>query len=299
VRPHGACRAAIIETLHAHPHTLAELAEALPCPPTCLAMNLTRLRDTGVIACRTRSAQAADRSAVVYELNPGATLPTSRLYQLLTATDLVMLATAAQPRQYEPGELIFLEGSACEGLYLVDSGLVRLSVQGEDSVQSSTVRQQIIELAGPGACIGALAAVDSEPQATTAEAVERTTLLLIPLPVVQELLKSSPTFASAMGIEISASLRHTLAMVQDLSLRPVDSRVAKVLLQRMESQSRPGVGAGAYRRARLTQQELAEMAGTVREVAARSLKRLECRGAIRIDGGQVIIVDQDELCRAL
>jgi CRP/FNR family transcriptional regulator len=100
-----------------------------------------------------------------------------------------------------------------------------------------------------------------------------------------------------MAIEVGANLRHTLTLVQDLSLRNVDSRVAKVLLQRVET--RPGIGAGAQCRTRLTQQELAEMAGTVREVAARSLKRLASRGAIRLDGGQVVILDRNKLDQAL
>jgi CRP/FNR family transcriptional regulator len=300
VRPHGACRAAIIETLHDHPRTLAELAETLPCPPTCLAMSLSHLRDAGVITCQPSRASLADRTSVLYELNPSRTLPpASRLYKHLTATDLVVLATSAQLFQYDPGELIFLEGSPCQGLYLVDTGLIRLTMQGPESAcsDSGAVRQQIVELVGAGACIGALEAVDGGTNATTAEAVEQTQLLLIPQAVVQELLKSSPTFAATMAVEVGVNLRHALTLVQDLSLRNVDSRVAKVLLQRVET--RPGIGAGAQCRTRLTQQELAEMAGTVREVAARSLKRLASRGAIRLDGGQVVILDRNKLDQAL
>jgi CRP/FNR family transcriptional regulator len=300
VRPHGACRAAIIETLHGHPRTLAELAETLPCAPTCLATNLTHLRDAGVITCQPSRASLTDRTSVLYELNPRRTLPhASRLFKHLTAADLVVLATSAQLVQYDPGELIFLEGSQCQGLYLVDTGLIRLTMQGPESACTSSgpVRQQIVELVGAGACIGALEAVDGGTNTTTAEAVEQTHLLLIPQPVVQELLKSSPAFAGAMAIEVGANLRHTLTLVQDLSLRSVDSRVAKVLRQRVESQ--PGMGAGAQYRTRLTQQELAEMAGTVREVAARSLKRLASRGAIRVEGGQVIILDRTKLDQTL
>ena len=48
---------------------------------------------------------------------------------------------------------------------------------------------------------------------------------------------------------------------------------------------------------RLTQKDLAAMAGTVREVIARALKSLESDGVIRIERQRIIVLDQDELAR--
>jgi CRP/FNR family transcriptional regulator len=52
-----------------------------------------------------------------------------------------------------------------------------------------------------------------------------------------------------------------------------------------------GTGAGV----RLTQQEMAAMAGTAREVVGRSLKALEDNGAIRLDRHRIVIRNKEAL----
>jgi CRP/FNR family transcriptional regulator len=69
--------------------------------------------------------------------------------------------------------------------------------------------------------------------------------------------------------------------------------VAKILLQSIGPDE--GVGAGSDQRARLTQREIAEMAGTAREVVARTLKVFEREGAIAVDQGRITILDPAQL----
>jgi CRP/FNR family transcriptional regulator len=54
-------------------------------------------------------------------------------------------------------------------------------------------------------------------------------------------------------------------------------------------------GDGTGPRPRLTQQEIAAMAGTVREVVGRSLKALEEEGAIRLEHHRIVVADMDAL----
>jgi CRP/FNR family transcriptional regulator len=78
-----------------------------------------------------------------------------------------------------------------------------------------------------------------------------------------------------------------MALVEDLSFRHVIGRVAKVLLENAGNNNAPG--------ARLTQQEMAAMVGSVREVVARSLKALETEGAIRLERHRIQIMDSKTL----
>jgi CRP/FNR family transcriptional regulator len=75
--------------------------------------------------------------------------------------------------------------------------------------------------------------------------------------------------------------------VEDLSFRPVIRRVAKILLEYA------GDGSGPVQR--LTQQEMAALAGTAREVVARSLKALASKGNIRMDRHRIVITDREAL----
>jgi len=70
----------------------------------------------------------------------------------------------------------------------------------------------------------------------------------------------------------------------------VIGRVVKILLE--------NAGDGAGPGQKLTQQEMAAMAGTAREVVARSLKALEERGLIRLDRHRIVIVDRRALEQA-
>jgi CRP/FNR family transcriptional regulator len=82
-------------------------------------------------------------------------------------------------------------------------------------------------------------------------------------------------------------VRHLVSLVEDLSFRHVIGRVAKILLEH--------AGDGTGREPRLTQQEMAAMAGTAREVVGRSLKALEEAGAISLDHHRIIIRDKEAL----
>lgn len=77
--------------------------------------------------------------------------------------------------------------------------------------------------------------------------------------------------------------------MDDLSFRHVTPRVARVLLQVVAPH--PGAGAGADAAQRFSQRELAEMAGTSREVVAHALRALEDAGAIALERGAIRIVD--------
>jgi CRP/FNR family cyclic AMP-dependent transcriptional regulator len=86
---------------------------------------------------------------------------------------------------------------------------------------------------------------------------------------------------------LATQARQLGLLVEDLSFRHVTGRVAKILLEH--------AGDGAGPRPRLTQQDMAAMAGTVREVVGRSLKALEDVGAIRLERHRIVIVDKEAL----
>ena len=102
-------------------------------------------------------------------------------------------------------------------------------------------------------------------------------------------LREYPAVAEAVVQVFASRLRHLVALVEDLSFRQVTARVARIVLQSVSPHE--GVGAGVGGRVRVTQREIAEMAGTSREVVARALKALEDAGAIDARRGEIQIVD--------
>jgi CRP-like cAMP-binding protein len=86
---------------------------------------------------------------------------------------------------------------------------------------------------------------------------------------LRRLIMMRPQVAEAVVQTLASALRHLVVLVEDLSLRHVTARVAKMLLeQEASTQEEQHI----YH---LTQQEMAALAGTAREVVGRALKELE------------------------
>jgi CRP/FNR family transcriptional regulator len=189
-------------------------------------------------------------------------------------------------RELAPGQLLALEGEPCSGLFVVASGLVRVYKVAADG------REQVLLLARPGDSVADAAAFLDQPMPASVSAVERSTVQIIPLASLNRLLDDDPRFARAVIRHLCQKLQHVVHVVEDLSFLHVRARVAKILLQSLHPQE--GVGAGVGRRP-LTHREIAEIAGTAREVVSRALGSFEDQGLIRIDRGAIEVLDPERL----
>lgn len=205
----------------------------------------------------------------------------------LETADLAAVVCSSLVCTYQVNEILFLEGEECRGLYIVRSGLVRIFKTAPDS------REQVLRLIGPGESFNVVPVFDGKPNPASAQALEPTTILLLPKRDVQQLVRSNPAFAATVTAIFASRLRHLVMLVEDLSFRHVTARVAKIILQATHPVE--GVGAGAHRQRRLTQQQMAEMAGTAREVVGRALKVLEEAGAIRVERGHIDVLNAEIL----
>jgi len=102
------------------------------------------------------------------------------------------------------------------------------------------------------------------------------------------LIRRHPDLALATLSSMAGQLRELVQLVEDLAFRSVRARLARQLLAE--------AGEGA---AELTHQELAERAGTVREMAGRALRRMAQEGLVRLERGRVIVLDQAGLARVV
>jgi CRP-like cAMP-binding protein len=214
------------------------------------------------------------------------------LFEGLPADELELLARVSRTQSLAPGEVLLLEGDECRALYIVDHGTVRLSKSSSSSAYGFG-REQTIRLMVPGDSFNEVPVFDDGLNPVTVEAIEESCVIVVPKREVQALVERSPEFAGLIIKIMAQRLRHMLAMIEDVSMRDVTGRVAKILLQ--VQQPSVGVGAGVTNGRKLTQREIAEMAGTAREVVARALKKMERTGAVSVQRGNVRILDPELL----
>src|SRR5947209_15895493 len=86
--------------------------------------------------------------------HPMETLRRVAIFADLSPTELQFLAERAVPRNYSPGEIIFGEGEPCTGLFVVESGHVRIFKS------SPSGREQVLAVVRPGRSIAELPCFD-------------------------------------------------------------------------------------------------------------------------------------------
>lgn len=209
------------------------------------------------------------------------------LFATLAADDLAQVALVTVERRYERGDIIILAGQEGGALYFVRKGLVKVFRTSEEG------KEQTLRLIGPGHTFNDVPALDGGPNPASAMAMEPTVVLVTSGVELRRLIAERPGVALATVRTLAMALRSLVGLVDDLSFRHVRGRVAKILLEQEQGQAEPSDGAGRHHR--LTQQEIAAMAGTAREMVGRALKELEAAGAIRSEHGRITVLSRERL----
>ena len=181
----------------------------------------------------------------------------------------------------ERGELILLEGEPAEALFFVASGVVRVFKTSAEG------KEQILNIVRPGESFNDVPIFDGGPNPASAQAMGPVVLYGVGKSELKVILQEHPQVALNTIKVLAEQVRQLVSLVEDLSFRHVIGRVAKILLEH--------AGDKTGSRPRLTQQEMAAMAGTAREVVSRSLKTLEEEGTLRIDRHRIVITNKEAL----
>ncbi|MBI5878218.1 MAG: Crp/Fnr family transcriptional regulator [Chloroflexi bacterium] len=201
-------------------------------------------------------------------------------FSVLPDADLEYLAEQLIERRFAKGENVFLEGDPCDGLYIVCEGQVRIFKLSADG------REQVLTYCAGRQSFNEVAVFDGGPNPAHVIAAAPSIIWTVPRELIFDMLRTRPTMANAIIQNFAHRLRHLVGLVEDLSLRHVTARLAKLLVE---------AASGELDVHAMTQQELAARLGTVREMVARSLKLMETRGLIRLERGRIVILDRQTL----
>lgn len=180
------------------------------------------------------------------------------------------------------GEIMILEGDVAKALYFVVSGALKAFKTSPEG------KEQILSIVRPGGSFNDVSVFDNAPSPASLQALGPVVLYELGRNDIEALLRKYPQVARNVINVFAARVRHLVSLVEDLSFRHVIGRVAKILLEHA------GDGTDAAG-ARLTQQDMAAIAGTAREVVGRSLKALEDEGVIRLDRHRIVIRNKEAL----
>jgi CRP/FNR family transcriptional regulator, cyclic AMP receptor protein len=213
-----------------------------------------------------------------------AVLARTELFQGIDEATQRRIAEHVAERVVERGQCVFVQDEPGDRMYVLAEGAVKLYVSSRDGDIVELVRHR------PPACFGEVALLDGGPRSATAEAVERSTLLVITRAELVALLRAEDQVADGLLRILGAIVRRTTRQVGDLVFLDLQGRVARQLLVLA------GDGQAAAGRTRqVTQAELASMVSGARQTVNQALRSLEARGYIRADGRSFEILDRERL----
>lgn len=192
-----------------------------------------------------------------------------------------LIAAAARRVRIAGGQNAFRPGQPCAAFLVVTAGSVKVSTVTDSG------RELLLYRVGPGqTCVLTTAALlahadyDAEGLAET-----DTEALAIPRTLFEELLARSPAFRQFVFSSYGERLRDLIGLVQEVSQRHVDRRLARFLAERADSPIA------------MTHQEIAAELGTAREVVSRLLKQFAGEGLVTIERRHVAVADAARLAR--
>jgi CRP/FNR family transcriptional regulator len=178
--------------------------------------------------------------------------------------------------------MVFGEGQPCLGLFVVESGNVRIFKS------SPSGREQVLSIDGPGSSIAEIPVFDGGTYPASGVAVDDVTLLFVSKQDFQALCLAYPQVPLKVLRIVGARLRRLVGIIEELSFTTVRHRLASYLL-RLAQKTGKRTAEGLEVSLPITNQELAAQIGTVRELVSRNLSRLQAEGMVKIDGRSVVI----------
>jgi CRP/FNR family transcriptional regulator len=192
------------------------------------------------------------------------------------------LARVAVQRKYGAGQVIYVEGEPAEFVYILEAGWVK-AVR-----MTRTGREQAMLFLRPVDVFGHIAVLTGATYPGTVVALEPVSAWLLPASVILDIIPHYPDLAMAVIRQLGARVLYYVNLVEDLSLRSVEARLAHSLLQNAELRNGQLI---VPRHQWATFDEMAVRLGTVRDVLSRSLKILESENLIKVEKSRIVLLN--------
>ncbi|MDH4157077.1 MAG: Crp/Fnr family transcriptional regulator [candidate division Zixibacteria bacterium] len=207
----------------------------------------------------------------------------TKLFSELDREEAAALDAIAALKRIPKGAVLFLEGDAAVGFYVLLSGSVRIYKSTPDGKEYTMHRIR------PGHMFAEAAIFRGSGYPASCMALEDSEAAFMPKNEFLALLRKYPQIALKMIGGLATWLREFTVKVEELSLKEVPARLAGYLLGRLEES-----GANSFV-LDSSKTELASRLGTVLETLSRSLGKLKSAGIIEVEGRRVKVLDTNRL----
>ena len=193
-------------------------------------------------------------------------LPPENAFAVLPAELSRGLFERASITRLAADQTLFLAGDAGDACYRVEAGLLKASVFTPGG------GERILAIFGPGSLVGELSMIDGRARSASVAALCPSELSLVSRAAFEAFARSNPELCRHIMMLLARRLRETNAALAAATFLPLQGRIARVLLNLAAAFGNDIGGGRILIRQKVTQSDLAGMAGLARENASRILK---------------------------
>jgi CRP/FNR family transcriptional regulator, cyclic AMP receptor protein len=186
-------------------------------------------------------------------------------------------------------ETLFHAGDSGDGCYIIRSGVVKASVIARDG------QERLLAVLGAGAMIGELSLIDDEPRSATISALKPCRLLHLTKSAFFRLADANPQIYRQALKLLAQRLRGTNDTVVAQGTVPVAGRVARAFVSLAEGLGEEQTDGRILLLHKISQHDIAGMAGVARENASRAINDLLREGVLGRAGSFYMIEKPAEL----
>jgi CRP/FNR family transcriptional regulator len=210
------------------------------------------------------------------------------LFAGLKEEDLKRMRAIASLKQVARKEILFSDGEAAKGFYVILSGKVKLYKVSPEG------KEQILHVVSAPDAFAEAALFLEGSYPAFAEALTDCQLLFFPKRDFLQFIEKNPQLSINMIVTLSHYLKRFASLIEELSLKEVSSRIAKYLVDLSLKLSKEGKSAREVE-LDLSKTQLALKLGTISETLSRTLAKMKTKGIIDVKKNKIIILNREAL----
>lgn len=209
------------------------------------------------------------------------------LFKDLPAKELDKVAKLFGQQAFPKYTVIFEEGAPGDLLYIIKSGVVKISKESSDG------RVKTLALLNAGEIFGEMSVLSDETRSANAETLTEAVCAVIKREDFQGLVEKNPSISLHIIRTLIDRLIQADRQIKNLALGNSRAKIADILLQL--SAEFGGEGGPDKVGVRLTHQELADLAGLARETTTKLLNEFVKDDSIILKDREIEILDKKKL----
>lgn len=210
------------------------------------------------------------------------------LFQRLSDSQLEFLESSARMRCFSKGSSIYLPNEDADGTFLLAEGRIRICSTTPDG------KHCILGFVEPGEIFGELSLVDNGLREERAEAVTKSTVILIPSRDIRQLMEQSAHLTLSVTKLIGFRRKRIERRLRSLLFRNNRDRLTHLLVE-LADQYGNATTNGIELGIRLSHQDMASIIGATRETVTTLLGEMQAEGLVKIRRQRLLICDLPRL----